>query len=222
MFANVLLVDEVNRAMPRTQSALLEGMAERQVTVDGVTRRLPEPFLVIATENPIEQEGTFPLPEAELDRFALCAGLGYPDRENEVSVVLAQRHSHPIEALRAVVSAREVRTLLRAVEDVYVDDLILRWTVDLVRATRTVAARCRRFRSGQPDARADRARLGAAAWSRLRRAGGHRAALPPGPRTPAPAERLVLRRDERLSRDDALETIRERCLELVPAPDWQR
>ena len=107
VFANILLVDEANRAMPRTQSALLEAMAERQVTVDGVTRRLPEPFLVIATENPIEQEGTFPLPEAQLDRFALRAGLGYPDRENEVSIVFAQRHSHPIEALRAVVSAPE-------------------------------------------------------------------------------------------------------------------
>ena len=97
VFANVVLVDEINRAMPRTQSALLEAMAERQVTVDGVTRRLPSPFLVIATENPIDQEGTFPLPEAQLDRFALRAGLGYPLEEDEVAIVVAQRHGHPIE-----------------------------------------------------------------------------------------------------------------------------
>jgi MoxR-like ATPase len=223
VFANVLLVDEVNRAMPRTQSALLEGMAERQVTVDGVTRRLPEPFLVIATENPIEQEGTFPLPEAELDRFALCAGLGYPDRENEVSIVLAQRHSHPIEGLRAVVSAREVRTLFRAVEDVYVDDLILRWTVDLVRATRTVAgvavgASVRGSLTLERTARA---------WALLH---GRDYVVPADIERlflPVLGHRLLLSvsyfaETSGLSRDDALETIRERCLELVPAPDWQR
>jgi MoxR-like ATPase len=223
VFANVLLVDEINRAMPKTQSALLEAMAERQVTVDGVTRRLPEPFLVIATENPIEQEGTFPLPEAELDRFALCAGLGYPDRENEVSIVLAQRHSHPIEALRAVVSAREVRTLLRAVEDVYVDDLILRWTVDLVRATRTVAgvavgASVRGSLTLERTARA---------WALLH---GRDYVVPADIERlflPVLGHRLLLSvsyfaETSGLSRDDALETIRERCLELVPAPDWKR
>src|SRR5205085_9892573 len=132
------LVDEVNRAMPRTQSALLESMAERQVTVDGASRRLPEPFLVIATENPIEQEGTFPLPEAQLDRFALQAALGYPTEDEEISIVLAQRHGHPLDSLAPVASGDDVRTLRRAVEDVYVDELLLRWTVELVRATRTV------------------------------------------------------------------------------------
>ena len=101
VFANVVLVDEINRAMPRTQSALLEAMAERQVTVDGVTRALPSPFLVIATENPIDQEGTFPLPEAQLDRFAMRVRLGYPREDEEVSIVVAQRHGHPIDALAA-------------------------------------------------------------------------------------------------------------------------
>ena len=101
IFATIVLVDEINRAMPRTQSALLEAMAERQVTVDGVTRTLPEPFLVIATENPIEHEGTFPLPEAQLDRFALRSALGYPSRDDEVSIVLSQRHGHPLALARA-------------------------------------------------------------------------------------------------------------------------
>src|SRR4051812_14583687 len=116
VFANVLLVDEINRAMPRTQSALLEAMAEGQVTVDGTSRLLPEPFFVIATENPIEQEGTFPLPEAQLDRFALQAGLGYPSEDQEISIVLAQRHGHPLESLDPVVSAEDVRALQLAVE----------------------------------------------------------------------------------------------------------
>ena len=95
VFANVVLVDEINRAMPRTQSALLEAMAERQVTVDGVTRELPSPFVVIASENPIDHEGTFPLPEAQLDRFAVRVRLGYPREDEEVSIVVAQRRGHP-------------------------------------------------------------------------------------------------------------------------------
>src|ERR1044072_6868419 len=102
IFANIVLVDEINRAMPRTQSALLEAMAERQVTVDGVTRPLPTPFLVIATEKPIEQEGTDPLPEAQLDRFTLRTSLGYPSRDDEVSILAAQRHGHPLDDRRHV------------------------------------------------------------------------------------------------------------------------
>src|SRR6187431_2908495 len=138
VFANVVLVDEINRAMPKTQSALLEAMAERQVTVDGVTRPLPAPFFVIATENPIEQEGTFPLPEAQLDRFTLRTSLGYPGRGEEVRIVQEQRHGHPLGRLETVVTTDEVRALQRAVEDVYVDELLLDWIVDLVRATREV------------------------------------------------------------------------------------
>jgi MoxR-like ATPase len=138
VFANILLVDEVNRAMPKTQSALLEAMAEHQVTVDGVTRRLPDPFLLIATENPIEQEGTFPLPEAQLDRFFVRTELGYPSAEEEVRIVREQRDEHPLARLQPVVSLAEVGELQHAIEDVYTDDLILRWIVDLVRASREI------------------------------------------------------------------------------------
>jgi MoxR-like ATPase len=137
IFANVVLVDEINRAMPKTQAALLEAMAERQVTVDGRTRELPEPFLVLATENPIEHEGTFPLPEAQLDRFFLRTSLGYPDVDDERRIVLEQRHGHPLTALQPVVGLDDVAALARSVEDVYLDDLVLNWIVDLVRATRT-------------------------------------------------------------------------------------
>jgi MoxR-like ATPase len=136
IFANVLLVDEINRALPKAQSALLEGMAERQVTVDGTSRPLPHPFLVIATENPIEQEGTFPLPEAQLDRFFLRTSLGYPTAEQELDILDHQLHGHPLGRLEPVVAADELDELARAVEEVYVDPILKRWTVELVRATR--------------------------------------------------------------------------------------
>ena len=136
IFANVVLVDEINRAMPKTQSSLLEAMAERQVTVDGVTRELSEPFVVLATQNPIELEGTFPLPEAQLDRFFVRTALGYPDADDEVQIVRDQRHGHPLGDLKTVVRLEEVQTLQDATEEVYVDDLLQRWVIDLVRATR--------------------------------------------------------------------------------------
>jgi MoxR-like ATPase len=136
IFANVVLVDEINRAMPKTQSALLEAMAERQVTVGGVTRPLPRPFLVLATENPIEYEGTFPLPEAQLDRFFLRTSLGYPSLDDERRIVEEQRHGHPLGLLQPVVSTTELDEMQRAIEDVYVDRLILDWVLSLVRATR--------------------------------------------------------------------------------------
>jgi MoxR-like ATPase len=136
VFANVVLVDEINRAMPKTQSALLEAMAEQQVTVDGVTRALPPPFLLLATENPIEHEGTFPLPEAQLDRFFLRTTLGYPDREHERQILREQRHGHPLTELEPAITVDELRTLQRVVEDVYLDELIESWILDLVAATR--------------------------------------------------------------------------------------
>src|ERR671936_3132355 len=136
IFANVVLVDEINRAMPKTQSALLEAMAERQVTVDGVTRPLPNPFLLLATDNPIEYEGTFPLPEAQLDRFLLRTSLGYPDADDERRILDEQRHGHPLRLLEPVISVEEVQELKGAAQAVYVDELIQKWIVDLVRATR--------------------------------------------------------------------------------------
>jgi MoxR-like ATPase len=136
VFANVLLVDEINRAMPKTQSALLEAMAEQQATIDGVTRALPDPFLVLATENPIEQEGTFPLPEAQLDRFFLRTALGYPGEDDELQIVEEQLREHPLRALRPVVTLADVNALRLAVHEVYVDPVVRRWTIQLVRATR--------------------------------------------------------------------------------------
>ena len=136
VFANVVLVDEINRAMPKTQSALLEAMAEQQVTVDGETRVLPDPFLLLATENPIEYEGTFPLPEAQLDRFFLKTALGYPGADDERRILTEQRSGHPLRLLEPVLSVEEVQELKRAAQAVYVDELIQRWVVELVRATR--------------------------------------------------------------------------------------
>jgi MoxR-like ATPase len=136
IFANVLLVDEINRATPKTQSALLEAMAEHQVTVDGVTRELPNPFLLLATENPIEYEGTFPLPEAQLDRFFLRTALGYPEIDDELRILVEQRFGHPIADLRPVVTVGEVNDLRSAAQHVYVDEVLHRWVVELVRATR--------------------------------------------------------------------------------------
>jgi len=136
IFANVLLVDEINRATPKTQSALLEAMAEFQVTVDGVSHELPSPFLLLATENPIEYEGTFPLPEAQLDRFFLRTALGYPEVEDEIRILEQQRFAHPLDDLGPVIGIEEVDELRTAAQHVYVDDVLQRWVVDLVRATR--------------------------------------------------------------------------------------
>jgi MoxR-like ATPase len=223
IFANVVLVDEVNRAMPRTQSALLEAMAERQVTVDGSARQLPDPFLVIATENPIEQEGTFPLPEAQLDRFALQTGLGYPSEDDEVSIVVAQRHGHPLAALGSVITADEVRALQHAVENIYTDELILRWTVELVRATRAVdgvavGASVRGSLTLERTARA---------WALLH---GRAHVVPDDIELlflPVLGHRLLLTASflaetRALGREEALGRIRARCLELAPppGPDW--
>jgi MoxR-like ATPase len=138
IFANVVLVDEINRAMPKTQSALLEGMAEQQVTIDGVTRELPNPFLVLATENPIEQEGTFPLPEAQLDRFFLRTALGYPSAKDELRIVEEQVYVHPLRRLRPILSLDEVGAIEAAVRSVYIDPLLREWAISLVRATREV------------------------------------------------------------------------------------
>jgi MoxR-like ATPase len=138
VFANVVLVDEINRAMPKTQSALLEAMAEQQVTVDGETRRLADPFLVMATQNPIEYEGTFPLPEAQLDRFFVKTTLGYPDADFEARIVDEQLGGHPLARLTPAVGLEEVALLRAAVADVFLHEAVSRWIVDLVRATRAI------------------------------------------------------------------------------------
>ena len=219
VFANVVLVDEINRAMPKTQSALLEAMAEQQVTIDGVTRPLPEPFLVLATENPIEQEGTFPLPEAQLDRFFLRTALGYPGEDDEVAIVEEQLRVHPLRSLRAVVTLENVNSLRLAVHDVYIDPAIRRWVIQLVRATRV----------------ADGVGIGASVRGSLSLERACRAwALLDGRDyvTPVDVERLFLpvvmhrivftpsfvATAREIGWTEAAERFREQCLELAPRP----
>lgn len=136
LFTNILLADEINRATPRTQSALLEAMAERQVTVDGITRKLSNNFFVIATQNPIEYEGTFPLPEAQLDRFMARVSLGYPDKESEMEVLESQIFIHPIEQLEPVGSAEEFTKEKENVRHVKVSSEVKEYIVNIVEATR--------------------------------------------------------------------------------------
>jgi len=137
IFTNVLLADEINRASPRTQSALLEAMGEGQVTVDGTSYRLHDPFFVIATQNPVEFRGTYPLPEAQMDRFALQFGLGYVEPEEEVAILTAQARRHPLEDLGPCASVDDVAILRAAAREVRVSDELRRYVVDVVRATRT-------------------------------------------------------------------------------------
>jgi MoxR-like ATPase len=223
LFANVVLVDEINRAMPKTQSALLEAMAERQVTVDGVTRPLPELFLMIATENPIEYEGTFPLPEAQLDRFFVCSSLGYPGEAEELQVVREQRYGHPLAALAPVVSIADVDRLRRACEDIYLDELLEQWIVRLVRATRSLAS-----------VEVGASVRGSLALVRTARARallkGRDYVLPEDIErlfVPVLGHRLVLTsaflaETRQLSRGEALRMVREQSFQAVPPPrpDW--
>jgi MoxR-like ATPase len=134
--AQIVLVDEINRATPKTQSALLESMEERQVTVDGTTYPLESPFMVLATQNPIEYEGTFPLPEAQLDRFMLRIRLGYATKEEEIEVMERQHQTHPIDEIGQVVSVEELLEAQTAVKEVFLDDKVKEYIVDLVRQTR--------------------------------------------------------------------------------------
>ncbi len=137
VMTQILLTDEINRATPKTQSALLEAMEEKQVTVDGVTYPMPEPFLVLATQNPIEYEGTFPLPEAQLDRFLLKIRLGYPTPRQEAVILDSQQRRHPIESLDKIVDVEELIEGQAAIREMYVDDLIKEYIVALVGATRS-------------------------------------------------------------------------------------
>jgi len=137
VMAQIVLVDEINRATPKTQSALLEAMEELQVSVDGVTRPLEQPFIVMATQNPIEYEGTFPLPEAQLDRFLMRISLGYPSFTDELSVIEQQEKTHPIDELEAVASPEDVIKLQKAAQNIYVDTAVREYIVGLIEATRT-------------------------------------------------------------------------------------
>jgi MoxR-like ATPase len=214
VFTNLLLADEVNRASPRTQSALLEAMQERQVTVDGVTRALPRPFLVMATQNPIELEGTYPLPEAQLDRFILRASVGYPSPEAEWEVLARrlERRSDDV-ALRQVVGPEELAAMQVSLEDVYVSPAIGQYMVAVVGATR-----------GRPAVEIGASPRGSLALMLLSRAravlAGRDFVVPEDVKAvavPALAHRLRLRPDLWV-RGERPETIVEACLSEVPVP----
>ncbi len=222
IFANVVLVDEINRATPKTQSALLEAMAERQVTVDGVTRPLPRPFLLLATENPIEHEGTFFLPEAQLDRFLIRTALGYPDREHELEIVVDQVHGHPLDRLRPAVAIREVVELQAAVEDVFVHALVRGWIVDLVRATRELEV-VELGASVRGSLALERV---ARSWALVH---GRDYVVPEDVEAvfvPTIAHRLLFSPDflaavRTQEREEVLRTLWERCLEAAPRPSLE-
>ena len=214
VFANVVLVDEINRASPKTQSGLLECMQERRVTVDRVSHQLAQPFLVIATQNPIEYEGTYPLPEAQLDRFLLRATFGYPAREHEVDMLerRAERQTDEVE-LEAVVDGATLLELQRAVERVHVSDAIAGYMVDVVRATRDA-----------PSIQVGASPRGSLALLKLARAkaavSGRDFVTPEDVKAvavPALAHRLTLRPELWVQRVDPEDVVRDR-LETVPTP----
>jgi len=136
IFAQIVLADEINRTTPRTQASLLEAMAESRVTVDGVTRELEPPFLVIATQNPVDHEGTFPLPEAQLDRFLMRFSLGYPNMDEELKVLELLQHEHPLNKLQPVVSAEQLAAAQQAIRQVHVDEKVRRYLTEIVHLTR--------------------------------------------------------------------------------------
>lgn len=214
IFANLVLGDEINRAPPKTQAAVLEAMEERQVTIDGTTHPLPKPFLVIATQNPIESGGTYPLPEAQLDRFLFRTGIGYPgpEAETEILVRRSARQNEKI-TLEPVVTRETLLALQQAVERVYVDRTVARYMVDLVDATRLSA----RTQSGASP-RGSLALLKASrAWAAL---AGRNFVTPDDVRAialPSLGHRIILNPDEWLRGVSGEDVVRE-CLQSVPTP----
>ncbi|MGD8397807.1 MAG: MoxR family ATPase [Anaerolineae bacterium] len=213
VMAQIVLTDEINRATPKTQSALLEAMEERQITVDGVTYPMDQPFLVLATQNPIEYEGTFPLPEAQLDRFMLRISLGYPESSDEMVMLDSQQHSHPVTRIEQVVTAEELVEAQRQIRNVYLDDLVKEYIIRLVTATRK-----------HPDVYLGASPRGSIA---LYRTGQARAAildrdyvLPDDVKAlamPTLAHRLIISPSARIKNVDPRAVIRE-ILDSVPVP----
>ena len=213
VMANIVLCDEINRAPPRTQSALLEGMAERQVTVDGVTRELPRPFCVLATQNPIEYEGTFPLPEAQLDRFLMRIVIGYPSAEAESKMLLRLQLSHPIHQVQQVLATEDLIAAQQEVRRVFVHEKVRDYVVRLVQATRA-----------HPDVALGASPRGSLALLRCAQAWaaseGMSFVLPDHAKRllePAVAHRLILTPEARLS-GRRPQTILQQIAEHVPAP----
>ncbi|RME80082.1 MAG: MoxR family ATPase [Caldilineae bacterium] len=213
IFAQITLADEINRATPKTQAALLEAMEERQVTVDGVTYPMADPFLVLATQNPIEYEGTFPLPEAQVDRFIMRIHLGYPARKHEVAILESQREHHPIQDLEQVVSAEELKAAQAAVKTVYMHDQIKEYIVALTTATRE-----------HPDVYLGASPRGSLALFKTARAyaalQGRDFVLPDDVKALAPvtlAHRLIISPSARI-KNVAPETVVQEVLTSVPVP----
>ena len=213
IFSQLILADEINRATPRTQSALLEAMGEKQVTVDGVTRPMGTPFMVVATQNPVEHEGTFPLPEAQLDRFIMKISVGYPTMEQENAILEKQRESHPIHSLGTVSSAEELSELQSKIKQIYVHPTIREYLLKIVSATR-----------GHPDLALGasprgslflfRAALGFAALD------GRDYVIPDDIKILAPAmlsHRLIVMPESRLKRRTP-RNVMDAILKTVPAP----
>jgi MoxR-like ATPase len=213
VFANLVLVDEINRASPKTQSALLECMQEGQVTIDGATHRLARPFMVIATQNPIEYEGTFPLPEAQLDRFTMRLHLGYPPIAEEARMLAEHAASEPLESLEPVASAADLETSVEAVKQVYVEDSLNRYVVAILRQTR---ADSRLALGTSPRAGISLLRV-AKAHAVMR---GREYVIPADVKDVASdvlAHRVILAADARTGGVDAAEVIRE-AVERTPVP----
>lgn len=213
VMAQIVLTDEINRATPKTQAALLEAMEERQITVDGQTYPLPEPFLVLATQNPIEYEGTFPLPEAQMDRFLLRINIGYPENRDEIRMLEGQQIRHPIEDLEQVVSVEDLLEAQRAVRHVTISEDIKRYIVDLVDATRS-----------HPEVYLGASPRGSIALFRTSQAiaaiEGREFVLPDDVKrmaVPALAHRLIVGSAARIREVDAREIVQE-LLERLPVP----
>ncbi|USH00357.1 MoxR family ATPase [Thermococcus argininiproducens] len=218
IFTNILLADEVNRAPPKTQSALLEAMQERQVTIEGKTRYLERPFVVIATQNPIEQEGTYPLPEAQLDRFLVRLRIGYPTKEEEVEILKRRigRKKEEVDINR-VSSSEEVIKMQKAIEEVYVSDAVLDYITEIVRATR----------ENKKEIEVGASPRGSLALLRLSRAyaalDGRDYVIPDDVKRvaiPALSHRLILKRELWYTRVSQ-EMVVERMLEKIPVPKFE-
>jgi len=213
IFANIVLADEINRASPRTQSALLEAMEEQQATLDGVTHPLPDPFLVIATENPIEYEGVYPLPESQLDRFLMRLGIGYPSRDEEKSVVQRQLISHPVEDLEPTATAQEIQQLRTVARACHVSEDVYDYAMDIVQATREAEG----LRLGASPRGTLALIRCAQAMATLR---GRDFVSPDEVKELAPeilAHRVILRAEARMSGQSAAQII-GRILEATPVP----
>lgn len=211
--SQIVLADEINRATPKTQSSLLEAMEERQITVDGTTYALPQPFMVLATQNPIEYEGTFPLPEAELDRFLIRLRLGYPDPAHEMAILESQQHYHPIEKVAQVADAEELVQAQIAIRDVFVHPLIRQYIVDLVSATRRHP---NVYLGASPRGSLALYRLGQA-WAVIQ---GRDYVLPDDIKVMVPltlSHRVILVPEARI-RGNSAETVLREILDAVPVP----